>query len=152
MCTELSIGCIELQIFNHTYIQCQKLRKYLQYVGLFVCSWPIFLLMMERIFVLNVMIIKSRLWFITHCWGLCYEILFSFCVVYYITTTVFLLLFTKSLSKYIPSVPHRKRRYLPSKTYTTKQCNQRFITIIWRSLPFMSITRPICPHPHWHQL
>ena len=50
----------------------------IQYVGLYVFSLPIFLVMIERIYILYlIIIIKSEVWTITHCLGLGYETMVS---------------------------------------------------------------------------
>ena len=46
----------------------------IQYVGLYVFSLPIFLVMIERIYILClIIIVKSEVWTITHCLGLGHE-------------------------------------------------------------------------------
>ena len=46
----------------------------IQYVGLFVFSLPISFVMIESIYILClIIIIKSEVWTITHCWGLGHE-------------------------------------------------------------------------------
>ena len=50
----------------------------IQYVGLYVFSLPISLVMVERIYILClIIIIESDVWTITHCLGLCHETMVS---------------------------------------------------------------------------
>ena len=49
----------------------------IQYVGLYVFSLPISLVMIERIYILCLIIIKSEVWTITHCLGLGHETMVS---------------------------------------------------------------------------
>ena len=62
----LSSVWVRLSIFSPLSI--------IQYLGLYVCSLPISLVMIERIYILClVIIIKSEVWTITHCLGLGHE-------------------------------------------------------------------------------
>ena len=60
--------CVRLSIFSQLSI--------IQYVGLCVFSLPISFVMIERIYILClIIIIKSEVWTITHCLGLGHEIM-----------------------------------------------------------------------------
>ena len=48
-----------------------------QYMGLYVFSLPIYLVMIVRIYILYLIIIKSEVWTITHCVGLGHETMVS---------------------------------------------------------------------------
>ena len=66
----LSSVWVRLSIFSALSI--------LQYVGLYVFSLPISLVMIERIYILcRIIIIKSEVWTITHCLGLGHETMVS---------------------------------------------------------------------------
>ena len=65
----LSSVWVRLSIFSPLSI--------LQYVGLYVFSLPISLVMIERIYILCLIIIKSEVWTITHCLGLGHETMVS---------------------------------------------------------------------------
>ena len=66
----LSSVWVRLSIFSPLSI--------IQYVGLYVFSLPIFLVMIERIYILCLIIItKSEVWTITHCLGLGHETMVS---------------------------------------------------------------------------
>ena len=66
----LSSVCVRLNIFSPLSI--------IQYVGLYVFSLPISLVMIERIYILClIIIIKSEVWTITHCLGLGHETMVS---------------------------------------------------------------------------
>ena len=54
-----------------------SLWSIIQYVGLYVFSLPIPLVMHERIYILCLIIIKSKVWTITHCLGLGHETMVS---------------------------------------------------------------------------
>ena len=77
---KMPVGCIlssvwvRLSIFSSLSI--------IQYVGLYVFSLPISLVMIERIYILCLTIItKSEVWTITHCLGLVYEtMVFAVCL------------------------------------------------------------------------
>ena len=70
----LSSVWVRLSIFSPISI--------IQYVGLYVFSLPISLVMIERIYVLClIIIIKSEVWIITHCLGLGHEtMVFAVCL------------------------------------------------------------------------
>ena len=52
--------------------------SFIQYVGLYVFSLPISVVMIERIYILNlIIIIKSEVWTITYCLGLGHETMVS---------------------------------------------------------------------------
>ena len=61
----LSSVWVRLSIFSPLSI--------IQYVGLYVFSLPISLVMIERIYILCLIIIKSEVWITTHCLGLGHE-------------------------------------------------------------------------------
>ena len=66
----LSSVWVRLSIFSPLFI--------IQYVGLYVFSLPIYLVMIEIIFILClIIIIKSEVWTITHCLGLGHETMLS---------------------------------------------------------------------------
>ena len=84
----LSSVWVRLSIFSQLSI--------IQYVGLFVFSLPIYLVMIEIIYILClIIIIKSEVWTITHCLGLGHETMV--CVV---CLSVFLFLHTKYILKW----------------------------------------------------
>ena len=65
----LSSVWVRLSIFSPLSI--------IQYVGLYVFSLPISLVMIERIYILCLIIIKSEVWTINHCVGLGHETMMS---------------------------------------------------------------------------
>ena len=65
----LSSVWVRLSIFSLLFI--------LHYVGLYVFSLPISLVMIERIYILCLIIIKSEVWTINHCLGLGHETMVS---------------------------------------------------------------------------
>ena len=61
--SDIFFECVRLSIFSQLSI--------VQYVGLCVFSLPIYLVMIGSIYILClIIIIKSEVWTITHCWGL----------------------------------------------------------------------------------
>ena len=87
----------------------------IQYMGLYVFSLPIFLVMIERIYTLCLnFIIKAEVWTITHCLGLVHETMVSAVCLsiflqqrhVYISTNLFLRYYHYS-SKYNSSTPLR---------------------------------------------
>ena len=55
-----------------------SLLSIIKYVGLYVFSFPIFFVMIDRIYILClIIIIKSEVWTITHCLGLGHETMVS---------------------------------------------------------------------------
>ena len=63
--------------------------SFIQYVGLYVFSLPISLVMIERIYILClIIIIKSEVWTITHCLGLGHETMVSAMMSFYILSQI----------------------------------------------------------------
>ena len=92
-CANLSEGIELIKCLSDIFCQvCEyRLSKFsplsiIQYVGLYVFSLPIPLVMIERIYILClIIIIKSEVWTITHCLGLGHETMVStYCMSFYI--------------------------------------------------------------------
>ena len=84
----LSSVWVRLSIFDPLSI--------IQYVGLYVFSLPISLVMIERIYILClIIIIKSEVWTITHCLGLGHETMVSVVCLSLFLYRVFAILSTK---------------------------------------------------------
>ena len=84
-CANLSEGielikCLSGYILSSVWVRLSifSLLSIVQYVGLYVFSLPISPVMIERIFILClIIIIKSEVWTITHCLRLCHETMVS---------------------------------------------------------------------------
>ena len=84
-CVNLSEGielikCLSTYILSSVWVRFSIFSplSIIQYVGLYVFSLPISLVMIERIYILClVIIIKSEVWITTHCLGLGHEIMVS---------------------------------------------------------------------------
>ena len=84
-CANLSEGIELIKYLSDIYLSSVWVRlnifsplSIIQYVGLYVFSLPMYLLMIEMIYILClIIIIKSEVWTITHCLGLGHEIMVS---------------------------------------------------------------------------
>ena len=112
----LSSVWVRLSTFSPLYI--------IQYVGLYVFSLPISLVMIERIYILCLSIItKSEVWTITHCLGLGHETMVSalcLSIFFWKRCSIQLLLmwfFWRYMFRFMSSIPLRYRNVKLHKTF-----------------------------------
>ena len=115
----LSSVWVRLSIFSQLSI--------IQYVGLCVFSLPISFVMIERIYILClIIIIKSEVWTITHCLGLGHEtMLCAVCLSIFLSDY---LVHGRNISKWLQISWHHIRNFLTPKTHHFLERTHQILT------------------------